>query len=67
MSVTSETVLTSDAASRDTAATTERLTAAGALLIAPPIETPWRSRNARLAGPGNLQLTLFQELGEPKD
>jgi len=44
----------------DTAATTDRLVAAGAELIAPPVETPWRSVNARLAGP-DLQLTLFQE------
>lgn len=46
----------------DAAATTERLVDAGATLIAPPIETPWRSLNARLEGPGGLQLTLFQEL-----
>lgn len=46
----------------DAAATTERLVEAGATLIAPPIETPWRSLNARLEGPGGLQLTLFQEL-----
>lgn len=38
------------------------LVEAGATLIAPPTETPWRSRNARLDGPGGLQLTLFQEL-----
>jgi len=25
-------------------------------------ETPWRSLNARLRGPADLQLTLFQEL-----
>lgn len=46
----------------DAAATTERLVDAGATLIAPPTETPWRSLNARLEGPGGLQLTLFQEL-----
>lgn len=39
-----------------------RLVAAGAELIAAPVETPWRSRNARLVGPAGLQLTLFQEL-----
>lgn len=49
----------------DAAATTERLVDAGATLIAPPTETPWRSLNARLEGPGGLQLTLFQEL-DPK-
>jgi lactoylglutathione lyase len=46
----------------DSAATTERLIGAGATLIAPATETPWRSLNARLQGPGDLQLTLFQEL-----
>ena len=47
----------------DTTEATQRLTDAGAELIAPPIETPWRSLNARLAAPAGLQLTLFQELG----
>lgn len=46
----------------DAAAATDRLVGAGATLIAPPTETPWRSLNARLAAPGGLQLTLFQEL-----
>jgi predicted enzyme related to lactoylglutathione lyase len=44
------------------AAATDRAVAAGAKLIAPPIETPWRSLNARLSGPAGLQLTLFAEL-----
>jgi lactoylglutathione lyase len=44
-----------------TAATTE-LAGAGAELIAPPTRTPWDSLNARLAAPGGLQLTLFEEL-----
>jgi len=34
----------------------------GAALIAAPVETPWRSLNARLEGPAQLQLTLFEEL-----
>lgn len=46
----------------DSAAVAERLVAAGAGLLAPPTETPWRSLNARLEGPAGLQLTLFQEL-----
>jgi predicted enzyme related to lactoylglutathione lyase len=46
----------------DARAATERALAAGAALIAPPVETPWRSLNARLEGPAGLQLTLFQEL-----
>ena len=39
------------------------LTAAGATLLARPTRTPWNSLNARLEGPAELQLTLFQELG----
>jgi predicted enzyme related to lactoylglutathione lyase len=46
----------------DAAAATEVLVAAGGTLIAAPVETPWHSLNARLAGPAGLQLTLFQEL-----
>lgn len=49
----------------DTAAATAVATSAGAALIAPPIETPWRSLNARLDGPAGLQLTLFEQL-EPE-
>jgi catechol 2,3-dioxygenase-like lactoylglutathione lyase family enzyme len=41
---------------------TVRLVEAGADLVAGPTETPWRSLNSRLQGPGGLQLTLFQEL-----
>jgi AcrR family transcriptional regulator/uncharacterized glyoxalase superfamily protein PhnB len=50
----------------DTAAVTARLTEAGALLEATPRETPWRSLNSRLRAPAGLQVTLFQELGEPQ-
>ena len=46
----------------DAADGTRRLVEAGAELIAPPTETPWRSLNARLRAPPGLQLTLFQEL-----
>jgi catechol 2,3-dioxygenase-like lactoylglutathione lyase family enzyme len=46
----------------DTAAVATRLTEAGATLVASPIETPWRSLNARLEGPAGLQLTVFEEL-----
>ena len=48
----------------DAAAATARLVEAGAELIAPPVETPWRSLNSRLAAPAGVQITLFQELGE---
>jgi lactoylglutathione lyase len=46
----------------DTAATTARLAAAGATIIAEPSATPWRSLNSRLLGPAGLQLTLFSAL-----
>ena len=46
----------------DSATTTENLVEAGAQLIAPPTETPWRSLNSRLNAPAGLQITLFQEL-----
>ena len=46
----------------DTAATTATLAQAGATVIAEPTRTPWKSLNARLAAPGGLQLTLFEEL-----
>lgn len=45
----------------DSATTTKRLIDAGAQLIAPPTETPWRTLNSRLEGPAALQLTLFTE------
>lgn len=45
----------------DAAATTDRLVAGGATLIAGPVETPWKSSNSRLSGAGGLQLTLFAE------
>lgn len=47
----------------DTIEATARASAAGATLIGPPTETPWRSLNSRLEAPAGLQLTLFQELG----
>ena len=47
---------------RNTAAVTDELVDAGAELIAPPVETPWRSLNARLAAPAGVQITIFQEL-----
>ena len=46
----------------DSASKTNELVAAGATLIAPPTETPWRSLNSRLDAPAGLQITLFQEL-----
>jgi lactoylglutathione lyase len=48
----------------DSAAVTEELQEAGALVIAPPTRTPWNSLNSRLDAPAGLQLTLFTELPE---
>jgi catechol 2,3-dioxygenase-like lactoylglutathione lyase family enzyme len=45
---------------------TRRLGGVGASIIAPPVRTPWDSLNARLDGPADLQLTLFEELGPSK-
>jgi AcrR family transcriptional regulator len=47
----------------DTASAADRLAGAGAEVEASARVTPWRSLNARLRGPGDVQLTLFQELG----
>lgn len=46
----------------DSAATTSKLAAAGAQVVAGPTRTPWNSLNSRLEAPGALQLTLFTEL-----
>lgn len=46
----------------DSAAATEQLVGAGATVVAPPTETPWRSLNSRLDAPAGLHITLFQEL-----
>lgn len=43
---------------------TARLVEGGAELIAPPTVTPWNSLNSRLATPADLQVTVFQELGD---
>jgi lactoylglutathione lyase len=48
----------------DTAAATRRLVDAGATLVGAPVETPWRSLNARLEAPAGLQLTLFEQLAD---
>jgi predicted enzyme related to lactoylglutathione lyase/uncharacterized damage-inducible protein DinB len=44
---------------------TRRLRDAGAAVVAPPTETPWRSLNARLDAPAQLHVTVFQELDGP--
>ena len=37
----------------------ERLVAAGAARVAPPVTTPWGDRTARVRAPDGMQLTLF--------
>jgi methylmalonyl-CoA/ethylmalonyl-CoA epimerase len=37
----------------------DRLVAAGAEQVAPPVSTPWGDRNARVRAPDGMQLTLF--------
>ena len=37
----------------------QRLVAAGAVRVAPPVLTPWGDRNARVRAPDGMQLTLF--------
>lgn len=49
----------------DAAAASARLEAAGTPLVAPPVETPWRSLNARFEAPDAMPLTLFEELDTP--
>lgn len=46
----------------DARAATAGLVAAGAVELAPPTVTPWRSLNSRLDAPADLQITLFEEL-----
>ena len=43
----------------DADATAATLTAAGARAVAPAVDTPWGDRNARVAAPDGMQLTLF--------
>jgi lactoylglutathione lyase len=51
----------------DVVGMTEDLVQRGAELIAPPTRTPWQSLNSRLSAPADLQITLFEELGEEAD
>jgi catechol 2,3-dioxygenase-like lactoylglutathione lyase family enzyme len=47
----------------DSTAAARAASDAGATILAEPRRTRWNSLNARLSTPGELQLTLFQELG----
>lgn len=46
----------------DTDRAVEAVSAAGTEVVAPTVETPFRSLNARVAGPAGWQVTFFQEL-----
>jgi predicted enzyme related to lactoylglutathione lyase len=48
----------------DVTAGTAEAVEAGAEIVAPPTETPWRSLNSRLDAPGDLHITLFEELDQ---
>lgn len=48
----------------DAVGDTARLVDAGAQLVAPPTQTPWRSLNSRLEAPAGLQISLFEELDD---
>ena len=47
----------------DAKVVTGDLVAGGAELIAEPTVTPWRSLNSRISAPADLQITVFEELG----
>jgi len=44
----------------DLNAAMERLLAHGAMLVHPPVTTPWGDYNVRLQDPDGMQITLFQ-------
>jgi hypothetical protein len=48
----------------DAEGVTRDLVDGGAELIADPTETPWQSLNSRLSAPADLQITVFEELGD---
>jgi catechol 2,3-dioxygenase-like lactoylglutathione lyase family enzyme len=50
----------------DTAGVTAEASASGAEVLAPPVETPWRSLNSRLRAPASLEITFFEELEKPE-
>ena len=49
----------------DAVTRTAEAVAGGAVELAPPTRTPWRSLNARLDAPAGLHITVFQELDPP--
>jgi methylmalonyl-CoA/ethylmalonyl-CoA epimerase len=48
----------------DLNAAMERLLSNGAILVHPPVVTPWGDHNVRLQDPEGMQVTLFQVVGE---
>jgi catechol 2,3-dioxygenase-like lactoylglutathione lyase family enzyme len=50
---------------QDAATTTQLLTEAGAVQVAPPTRTPWDSLNARLDAPAELHITIFEQRDTP--
>ena len=44
----------------DLQAAMDRLLAKGAVLVHPPVVTPWGDHNVRLQDPDGMQITLFQ-------
>ncbi len=50
----------------DLQAAMQRLLAHGAILVHPPVITPWGDYNVRLQDPEGMQITLFQSKGEAK-
>ncbi len=51
----------------DLNAAMERLLSHGAVLVHPPVMTPWGDYNVRLQDPDGMQITLFQPSGESKN
>ncbi len=49
----------------DLQAATERLLGHGAIIVHPPVVTPWGHYNVRLQDPDGMQVTLFQVLDTP--
>jgi uncharacterized glyoxalase superfamily protein PhnB len=47
----------------DLDAAIQRLVAHGAIVVHPPIITPWGDYNVRLQDPDGMQVTLFQTMG----
>jgi methylmalonyl-CoA/ethylmalonyl-CoA epimerase len=49
----------------DLKAAMDRLLSKGAILVHPPVVTPWGDYNVRLQDPDGMQVTLFQVLDQP--